>query len=117
MIFIVIIIFGLLLFFVLGTDSFRKYAKKVSRKRRQNKLENNEPLKGYEKCSPQYQAYMRKQIAAGKAKPKTKTQEEEEKEIELKKQKEKKDDVHYGPRGGVYRYKVRKNGELYRDYY
>ena len=67
MIFIVIIIFGLLLFFVLGTDSFRKYAKKVSRKRRQNKLENNEPLKGYEKCSPQYQAYMRKQIAAGKA--------------------------------------------------
>ena len=56
MIFIVIIIFGLLLFFVLGTDSFRKYAKKVSRRRRQNKLENNEPLKGYEKCSPQYQA-------------------------------------------------------------
>ena len=116
MIFIVIIIFGLLLFFVLGTDSFRKYAKKVSR-RRQNKLENNEPLKGYEKCSPQYQAYMRKQIAAGKAKPKTKTQEEEEKEIELKKQKEKKDDVYYGPRGGVYRYRLRKNGELYRDYY
>ena len=88
MIFIVIIIFGLLLFFVLATDSFRKYAKKVSIRRRQNKLENNEPLKGYEKCSPQYQAYMRKQIAAGKVKPKTKTQEQEEKEIELKKLKE-----------------------------
>ena len=89
MIFIVIIILGLLLFFVLGTDSFIKNAKKDSRRRRQERLKNNEPLKGYEKCSPQYQAYMRGQIAAGKAKPKTKTQEQEEKEIELKKQKEK----------------------------
>ena len=88
MIFIVIIILGLLLFFVLGTDSFIRNAKKDSRRRRQERLKNNEPLKGYEKCSPQYQAYMRGQIAAGKAKPKTKTQEQEEKEIELKKLKE-----------------------------
>ena len=90
MIFIVIIIFALLLFFVLGTDSFIRDAKKDSRRRRQERLENNEPLKGYEKCSPQYQAYMREQIAAGKAKPKTKTQEQEEKEIKLREIQEKK---------------------------
>ncbi len=53
MIFIVIIIFVLLLFFVLGTDSFIRDAKKDSRRRRQERLKNNEPLRGYEKCSPQ----------------------------------------------------------------
>lgn len=62
----------------LRSKSIQKSAKK-----------NIEPLKGYEKCSPKFQAYMRGQIAAGKAKPKTKTQEQEEKEIELKKLKEK----------------------------
>ena len=117
MIFVVIIIFAGLLFIVLGTDSLIRDAKKDSRRRRQQRLENNEPLRGYEKCSPQFQAYMRGEIEAGRAKPKTKTQEEEEKENKLKKEKEKEDGVYYGPRGGVYRYKVRKNGELYRDYY
>ena len=68
----------------------KKIAQNLRSKSIQKSAEKNiEPLKGYEKCSPQYQAYMRKQIAAGKVKPKTKTQEQEEKEIELKKQKEK----------------------------
>ena len=72
----------------------KKIAQNLRSKSIQKSAEKNiEPLKGYEKCSPQYQAYMRKQIAAGKVKPKTKTQEQEEKEIELKKQKEKEDQM------------------------
>ena len=119
MIFVVIIIFAGLLFIVLGTDSLIRDAKKVSRRRRQEELEskNTKPLLGFEKCSPQFQAYMRGEIEAGRAKPKTKTQEEEEKENKLKKEKEKEKGVYYGERGGRYRYRVNKYGELYRHYF
>ena len=59
------------LFFV---NLLKKIAQNLRSKSIQKSAEKNiEPLKGYEKCSPQYQAYMRKQIAAGKVKIKTKT--------------------------------------------
>ena len=112
MIFVVIIIFAGLLFIVLGTDSLIRDAKKVSRRRRQEELEskNTKPLLGFEKCSPQFQAYMRGEIEAGRAKPKTEPQGEFPKSRYD-------DDVCYGERGGRYRYKVNKYGEVYRQYF
>ena len=68
MIFVVLIFFGFIwiAFFVIA--DIYDWQKKQKGKIRQRKLkaENNEPLLGFEKCSPQFQAYMREEIKAGR---------------------------------------------------
>ena len=68
------------------------------------------PLLGFEKCSPQFQDYMRREIEAGRVKPKTERQ-KDFKEATYD------DGVRFGERGGRYRYRYNRKGEPYRDYF
>ena len=110
---IVVLIIGVIFFWVIfGVGDFILNTKKSIRRKRQKELEakNTEPLIGFEKCSPQFQAYMRGEIEAGRAKPKTEPQEEfADANYD--------DNVHFGERGGRYRYRYNKYGEPYRDYF
>ena len=60
---------------------FKKFSKNLNSNENQElKVNDIEPLKGYEECSPQFQDYMRRKIAADEAKRKTKNKLIEEKE-------------------------------------
>ena len=99
----------------------------------------HEPLKGYEDCSPQFQAYMRKQgkkndqkLLISELKSNKDISKEERKALlkklakkrvdQLKSEKQEPADRSfsseiYGKRGGRFRYRTSKNGKLYRQYY
>ena len=108
---IVVLVFGFLFFWIfLRILDFYGWSKRQRGKKRQRELEakNTKPLKGYELCSPQFQAYMRGEIEAGRAKPKTKKQEPIEEY----------DPTYFGERGC--RYEIRyskKTGRPYRHYW
>ena len=114
MIFVVLIFFGFIWVAFCGIANIYDWQKKQKGKRRQKKLEaqNTEPLLGFEKCSPQFQAYMRRETEAGRAEPKTEPQGEFEDATY-----DPDSNVHYGERGGRYRYRYNKRGEAYRDYF
>lgn len=112
MIIVVLIVGFLSIWIFIKLVDFNSWLKRQSGKRRQKELEakNTEPLLGFEKCSPQFQAYMRGEIEAGRAEPKTEPQGNIEDATYD-------DGVHYGERGGRYRYRYNRNGEPYRDYF
>ena len=70
------------------------------------------PLLGFEKCSPQFQEYMRREIESGRAEPKTEPQGEFEDATY-----DPDSNIHYGERGGRYRYRYNRKGEPYMDYF
>ena len=112
---IVVLIFGFLLFWLfLRIIDFYGWIKRQKGKKRQRELEvkNSEPLLGFEKCSPQFQAYMREEIKAGRVKPKTEPQ-GEFKDATY----DPSENIHYGERGGRYRYRYNRKGQPYRDYF
>ena len=112
---IVTLILGFIIFGIfIGVIDFYGWIKKLRGKLRQKELEakNTEPLLGFEKCSPQFQAYMRREIEAGRAEPRTEPQGEFEDATY-----DPDSNVHYGERGGRYRYRYNKRGEAYRDYF
>ena len=72
MIILVFLILGFLIWLIFfGLPNFSKRVQKQVIKKREILEVEKEPLLGYEKCSPQFQAYMRKEIKAGRKKPKT----------------------------------------------
>ena len=112
---IVLLIFGVFLWVAFfGLSNLYDWQKRQKGKIRQRKLEadNKEPLLGFEKCSPQFQAYMREEIKAGRVKAKTEPQ-GEFKDATY----DPDSNIHYGERGGRYRYRYNKRGEAYRDYF
>ena len=63
---VIVILFFFIIF--LGFFKIKRLIKQVIKNREILEAEK-EPLLGYEKCSPQFQAYMRKEIKAGRKKP------------------------------------------------
>ena len=71
------------------------------------------PLLGFEKCSPQFQEYMRREIESGRAEPKTEPQGEFEDATYENNYSE-----YMGERGGRYTIRYsKKTGRPYRQYY
>ena len=71
------------------------------------------PLLGFEKCSPQFQEYMRREIESGRAEPKTEPQGEFEDATYKNDYSE-----YMGERGGRYAIRFsKKTGRPYRQYY
>ena len=91
--------------FVLGIKWFVSYDK--------SREAEEEPLLGYEKCSPQFQAYMRKEIKAGRAKPQKYPQADYERATYT----EDKNKTYKGKRGGKYTKGKTKDGRPYRRYF
>ena len=113
MIIVVLIVGFLSIWLFMRVADLYLWSKRQKGKKRQRELEekNIEPLLGFEKCSPQFQAYMRAEIEAGRAEPKT------EKQSDFKATYDPENNIHYGERGGRYRYRYNRNGEAYRDYF
>ena len=105
---------ALWLFAKFVVESFGRSKKQKRKVKLENwEVENFEPLKGFEKCSPQFQAYMRKEIAAGRVKPKTEEQGEfEDATYEYE------GSTQLGKRGGRFELRYsRKTGKPYRHYF
>ena len=109
MIIVVLIVGVILIWTIFFVGDLIVNIKKSIRRKRQKELEekNRKPLKGYELCSPHFQAYMRGEIEAGRSKPKIKEQEPIEEY----------DPTCYGERGGRYYERISKNGRRYRQYF
>ena len=114
MIILVVLILGFLIWLIFfGVPNFSKRLKKQVIKKREILEAEKEPLLGYEKCSPQFQAYIRKEIKAGRKKPKTAPQGNFEDATYT----EDKNKTYKGKRGGRYTKDKTKDGRPYRRYF
>ena len=114
MIILVFLILGFLIWLIFfGLPNFSKRVQKQVIKKREILEAEKEPLLGYENCSPQFQAYMRKEIKAGRKKPKTSPQGN----FEGPTYTEDKNKTYKGKRGGRYTKDKTKDGRPYRRYF